>query len=135
MPIVDIQIVESAESDVSPAFTQHIADELGSIFNSGPQQTWVKLSLLPARCYAENCTDESHERGEVGVTVDKEFPAPVFVHVLKWKAGTPEQRQAEAQAISACVARACGRNVENVHVIFEPDAAGRIAFGGELVRR
>jgi hypothetical protein len=35
-----------------------------------------------------------------------------------------------AAAISASVAEATGRQRASIHVIFEPDATGRVFFGG-----
>ena len=40
----------------------------------------------------------------------------------------------EARALTEAVAGACGRSAEHVHLLYEPPAAGRIAFGGELRR-
>ena len=35
--------------------------------------------------------------------------------------------------MTAAVAGVIGRDPENVHVLFEDDAAGRLSFGGRLV--
>ena len=34
--------------------------------------------------------------------------------------------------LTQAIASACERPPENVHLIFEPDAAGHIAFGGQV---
>ena len=39
----------------------------------------------------------------------------------------------EAMAVAEAVGRVLARPRENVHVIYEPEATGRVAFGGTLV--
>jgi hypothetical protein len=56
----------------------------------------------------------------------------VFVTVLKAQRPTGSALEAEVRALREGVSRVCGRAVENVHVLYEPDAQGRIAFGGSL---
>jgi hypothetical protein len=58
---------------------------------------------------------------------------PVFVTVLKAKLPGAAALQAEAAQLTMAVARTCGRAAENVHVIYQPAGAGRVAFGGEIV--
>jgi len=41
--------------------------------------------------------------------------------------------RAEVEALTRAVAQVCGRDPEQVHVIYEPPALGRVAFGGRLV--
>jgi hypothetical protein len=36
--------------------------------------------------------------------------------------------------LARSVAEACGRPAENVHVLVLPEGAGRVAFGGVMVR-
>jgi hypothetical protein len=59
---------------------------------------------------------------------------PVFIHVLKAAIPAESELQAEAAALAAAVARACKRHLENVHILYDPPAAGRIAFGGRLLK-
>jgi phenylpyruvate tautomerase PptA (4-oxalocrotonate tautomerase family) len=35
--------------------------------------------------------------------------------------------------LTAAIAKVCERPPENVHLVYEPPARGRIAFGGKLV--
>ena len=115
MPIIDIEIVESA---IDARTTQALADGIGKAFGSAPGKIWVRARVLPAEHYAEN---------------DTRAPAPVFVTVT---AGAPpegaELRERIGQIVDV-VARVTGRPRENVHVEFQPAARGRIAFGGRLV--
>jgi phenylpyruvate tautomerase PptA (4-oxalocrotonate tautomerase family) len=100
-----------------------IADAAAAAFRTPPGQTWVRLHGLPQDQYAENGSEPD--------------PAlqPVFIHVLKAAVPAEPELQAEVAALTAAVARACNRRVENVHVLYDPPAAGRIAFGGRLLKR
>ncbi len=42
--------------------------------------------------------------------------------------------EAKVARLTEATAEACDRPAENVHVIVEPAAVGRIAFGGRVVR-
>jgi hypothetical protein len=79
----------------------------------------VKLKTLDPRSFAENEDDQN------------EPVYPVFVTVLKsnLEAGT---LATEANQLAEAVASICNRPIENVHILFEPEAQGRIAFGGKL---
>ena len=59
---------------------------------------------------------------------------PVIVEILKSQLGTEQDRATEAAAVCALVAEVLDRRPENVHVIYQPEARGRVAFGGKLVR-
>ena len=97
---------------------QRIADACGAVLDSRPQGIWVKIRMIPEEHYAEN-----------GGATDGVLP--VLVSVLQ--AEVPDQSRLEKQAsdLAGAVASACKRPVENVHIIFEPPDAGRIAFGGK----
>lgn len=118
MPIVDVEIVDS-ESLASDLATR-LADVAGRVFGSPPASTWVRVRLLPRHLYAENGT---------------ETPAgwrSVFVTVLKARRPTGVALEAEVRALTEGIAGVCGRSPESVHILYEPDAQGRIAFGGSL---
>jgi len=119
MPIVDIEII-LRENEIIPAhLTSNLADELGRIFNSPPNSTWVKVRNLSKNQYAEN-DDASKE------------VFPVFVKIVKSKIIKTEI-QKEAELIAVAVGNICERPVENVHIIYEPVGSGRVAFGGNLI--
>jgi hypothetical protein len=80
----------------------------------------VKLHGLPANLYAEN--------GEEQTSI-----YPVFVKIIKSTLPNITKLQDEANRISIAVANIVERPAENVHVIFEPDGTGRVAFGGKLL--
>lgn len=122
MPILDIEIVlrpgETLTSDLAAALAQAAA----GAFGASPGRTWVKLRSLPADHYAE-------DRGG-----PPEGVAPVFVKVLKAELPPATELRTEAARLTQAIARACNRPAENVHVLYEPGAQGRLAFGGELLR-
>jgi enamine deaminase RidA (YjgF/YER057c/UK114 family) len=112
MPILEIAVVGAARADA-----QTLADRTGRVLGSEPGRTWVRLSIIDEANYAENLTSG-------GVL-------PVFVRVLL--RDPPDDRAEVARALAVEIAQALARPLANVHVVFEPAAAGRIAFGGELV--
>ncbi len=117
MPIVDIEIVGVKGAD--PGLAQRLADALGDALGSRPRGTWVRVRHLDANAYAENAG------AEPGV-------APIFAHVLQAEVPEESRLQTLARRICATIANVCERPSEQVHVVFEPAATGRIAFGGEL---
>ena len=127
MPIVTIETLsDSLYSDddamPTPAQLQSLADALGELFGSQPSGTWVKARQQQRAYYAENMIEFSQEI------------RPVIVEVLKTELDAGKNLAIEAAAICAVVAQIMGRRPENVHVIYEPAARGRVAFGGQLVR-
>ena len=118
MPILDVEIVTS--ESLGGGLAARIADMAAQVFGGPPASTWVRVRSLPQEHYAENGT-----------------PSPegwhsVFVTVLKAQRPAGLALEAEVRALTEGVARVCGRPVENVHILYEPDAQGRIAFGGSL---
>ena len=124
MPIVTIQIVIS-ESDnrYSTKHIERISDLLGTLFNSDPGGTWIKLEYLDSHLYAEN---EMHPNSNI---------QPTFVEVLKRSLPDQDSLAAEAKQIAAKIAHVLSRPVESVHIIYLPPAGGRIAFGGNLLAK
>ncbi len=112
MPILDLQLV----GDVPDGVAQRVADAAAHVLNMPPQRVWVRVTALLQ--YAENGGRDESLR-------------PVFVKVLKRDA--PEDALGEARELTIAIAEACGWPAENVHVIYEPPAAGRAAFGGDLL--
>ena len=120
MPIVDIEIVIRANEAIPEGMVSELADELGEILHSSRGKTWVKVHLLAADQYAEN-------GGRPGGVF------PVFVMVMKSELPSFEEMQNEVARITGVVAQICGRPSENVHVIYQPEGKGRVAFGGKIV--
>jgi phenylpyruvate tautomerase PptA (4-oxalocrotonate tautomerase family) len=122
MPILDVEIVLSDGHAVPDNLAAQIADAAGKLFGSPPGTTWVRLRPLPRSCYAENDAP------------DPEGWNAVFVTVLKARLPATGELEPEIRSLTEIVADLCGRKPENVHVLYLPDAAGRIAFGGRLRR-
>lgn len=118
MPIVDVELV--GEADVSAEATQRLADALGTALSSRSGGTWVRVRVLSPACYAEND----------GAPDDV---LPVFVTVLERKRPSGPALADRVAAVTRAVADATGRHPEHVHVLYDADAAGRLAFGGRLV--
>ena len=121
MPIIDIEIVGSLSAKSSPGLASRLADGIGDALSSRPQGTWVKLHRISESDYAEN----QCEAGE-GVL-------PVFVSILQRAVPTGEVLVEQTKQVVESVATICDRSVENVHVVYQASAVGRVAFGGILV--
>ena len=122
MPIITIKLFVANPQDFGPAFDlQAVADELGVLFGSGPGQTWLRLECQPRQHYAENGT------------LPEAISFPTFVEVLKARLPAPEVLAVEADQIATIVSRLVGCPKENTHVLYLPEAVGRIAFNGRLL--
>ena len=120
MPIVDVEIVLNDGQSLRASLAAELAEVIGSVFETPKGRTWVRLRSLPRSDYSEN-----------GGTPD--YAQPVFVTILKSQRPQGETLQREVRLLSNAIAAIVDRNADNVHVLYEPDARGRIAFGGELV--
>ena len=121
MPIVDVELVCVSEQEAPPISAAALASALGSVFGSSPGRTWVRVRFLPSSAYAENECELSAEQ------------LPAFVTVLHahWPVGEALARQ--VQQVTQAVAGCLSLPPERVHVQYAPEAAGRQAFGGNLV--
>lgn len=121
MPILDVELVNSPDDAHLENLAQRIAESAAAVLHSPPGETWVKVSVIPLEMYAENAGGPP------------EGVVPVFVRVMKREVEHGERLQAEVKALTAAIAEACARPVENVHLVYAPDAKGRVSFGGHLV--
>lgn len=127
MPIVTIETLSDSPHSISDAMPtpeqlQSLADALGELFGSQPSGTWVRARQQQRAYYAENLVQPGPE------------VRPVIVEILKSEMETEENLAIEAAAVCALVAQILGRPTECVHLVYEPAARGRVAFGGKLVR-
>lgn len=120
MPILRVEIVTRPGQAIRPGIAQELADRTAGIFDSEPGGTWVSVHVLDRDFYAEN----NSAAADI---------FPVFVSVLKAKLPSPETLQMEITRLAEAVAHICDRPKENVHILYQPEGAGRIAFGGRLV--
>ncbi len=119
MPIVDIELVAGSQR-LRAETTQGLAKAVGQALGAD-DRTWVRVRYLPADQYAES----SGQAFEV---------FPVFVSVLRRCAPINDDLEWEVEAITAAIGRVLEHPPENVHVLYEPNAKDRLAFGGKLVR-
>ena len=121
MPILDVEIVLEPGESLHPELAGELADSAGEVLGAAPGTAWVKLRAIPAEHYAENQTGRPND------------VYPVFVSVLKAKLPPIDERQREVTRLTEAIARTCRRPPESVHILYLPEGAGRMAFGGTLV--
>ena len=138
MPILDIEIVAADSTDPSigspvpatkvqagkslPAvLAQSLANEAAQVFEAPPGTVWVKVRVIPSDHYAENGGKP-------------EGVHPVFVTVLKSRVPEGSALENEIAGLTQAIANVLSRPVENIHIIYQPDGAGRVAFSGKLVK-
>ena len=122
MPQLDIDIVFRPNESLKGDTVQKLADAAGKIFDTPPGKTWVKINPVPRNFWAENLT-----------TLDSHL-GPVMVSVLKRTIPPPDQIEAEVLELTKVFAGILDRSDENVHIKYEADSIGRVAFGGKLVK-
>ena len=121
MPILDIEIVRRPGETLDHKLVVELANRAGEIFGSPSGSTWVKLRSLGQENYAESGSNS---------TVDC---FPVFVSVLIARLPSPDKMQIEVAKLTAAIAKVCARPEENVHIIYLPEGAGRVSFGGKII--
>ena len=122
MPIIRLEMVLAADEAPPAGDTlQALADRFGDCLGSGPGETWVSLVIIGRDRYREN-----------GGALPADI-RPCFAHVLRYRQPGADRLAADAAALAEIMAAGLGRSPENMHIIFEPDGAGRVAFGGRLV--
>jgi hypothetical protein len=121
MPIVEVEIVLRAGEVLRTGLAAELADRAAAVFDAPTGTTWAKLRSLPAEQYAENDFSRPTE------------VYPVFVTVLKARLPNPAGLQREAAQLAEAFAQPCDRSIENVHIVYLPAGAGRVAFGGRLL--
>jgi len=119
MPILEVEIVGRDEGVTRPGFTQDLADAAAKVLITKPGSTWVKVRFIERELYAEN-----------GGT--PEDIKPVFVSVLLGRCQEQKEQARLAKDLATTISKVTDRPAENIHILFEPEGVGRIAFGGNL---
>lgn len=115
MPLLEVEIIgQHAGDPPTEKLAERIAERVSQLLGVPAGQLRVKLRKVPATHYAENGPP---------ITV-----LPVFVRVLV-RTRDPAVWPKRAETIRAAVSEATVRSASAVHVIFEPDATGRVFFG------
>jgi phenylpyruvate tautomerase PptA (4-oxalocrotonate tautomerase family) len=116
MPILDVEVIGHQQGDPpTEKLADRIAQSVGAALGVPAGQLWVKLQRFSASHYAENGPPTGM--------------LPVFVTVLV-RTREPSVWPARAALIADAVAEATTRPRSAIHVIFDPDATGRVFFGG-----
>jgi phenylpyruvate tautomerase PptA (4-oxalocrotonate tautomerase family) len=114
--MIEIELVGGPEAVVGLATP--LADAVGSVLDARVGGTWVRLRHLPPEQYGESGGVPGGLR-------------PVLVRLVL--SHHPSEVAPVLRGVAEAVAGVTGRPVENVHVVLEPEGAGRVAFGGRLV--
>ncbi len=122
MPILEVELTGGVAAPARAGLARRIADAAGALFESAPGGTWVRVRDVPPADYAENATD--------AVAAGTQ---PVFVRVLRRALPDSPALAREIESLAEAVAKETGRPRDQVHVIYEPPGAGRVAFGGRLI--
>ncbi len=121
MPILNVEVVGEVSEQIRSDLARQLADRAGVVLGSRPQGTWVRLHFLPDSAYSENQS----------ATLLPQMP--VFVSLTFAEVPGKEELKLQLGALATEVASLVERPRANVHIIVEPPARGRIAFGGELL--
>jgi phenylpyruvate tautomerase PptA (4-oxalocrotonate tautomerase family) len=122
MPIIDIEIVIASGESPEINLAAKLADRIGEVLGLPTGSIWVKLSIISSSNYAENGAEVAPDA------------YPIFVTILKRQLPHPEIIHGEVTRLTNAIAEVCHRQPENVHIIYEPDGKGRVAFGGKIVQ-
>jgi phenylpyruvate tautomerase PptA (4-oxalocrotonate tautomerase family) len=120
MPIVDIQVVASAATDIPGGAAKTLVEAVATVLQAAPGKVWLRLGRLDAGSYAENGEEQQ--------------VLPVFVKVLHADLPTQSVLVTQASALAHAVAACFHRSPEHVHIEYAPPGRGRVAFGGELLQ-
>jgi phenylpyruvate tautomerase PptA (4-oxalocrotonate tautomerase family) len=121
MPIFDIEIVARHGEAFGPTLANDLSDALGAVLDAAPGKVWVRLRTLGPEGYAENRCGEDR-------------PFPVFVTLTASAPPQGEHLDHVVQQVTEAVAHLTARPPENVHMLVQPGALGRIAFGGKVMK-
>ncbi len=121
MPLIEVEIVLRLDEMLATDQASRLADATAEVLREPAGRTWVRVRSLSTDAYAEDSGGPP------------EGVYPVFVTVVKARLPLEGNLQTEVASLTQAIADVCDRPPENVHVIYEPKAAGRVAFGGRLV--
>jgi phenylpyruvate tautomerase PptA (4-oxalocrotonate tautomerase family) len=120
MPILEIEMVGRPRNALW--LSRELATAAAAILSPDrPQATWVRLRWM-----------ESHQYGEGGRSA-LETPSPVFVRLLVASWPSEPERASLSARLADTIGDLCARSPSLVHILWEPPAAGRVAFGGQLL--
>jgi phenylpyruvate tautomerase PptA (4-oxalocrotonate tautomerase family) len=122
VPILEFELVASEASPSLPAgLAQSLADAAAQVFGASQGTVWVKIRVILSAQYAE---DHGKPEGMF----------PVFVTVLRSRVPEGSALEDEILRLTQATETILNRPEANVHIFYQTDGAGRVAFGGKLVR-
>ena len=121
MPMLDVKLMGPVAEADRRDLARRIADAAAVVFGSPTGETWVTLHLVASEMYSENGGGPP-----IGAK-------PVIVSVVQARPPTGRALVDQVAQLTRAIAQACGRPPENVHLVYQPKAKGRVAFGGRLV--
>lgn len=119
MPILLIEMVGELSAPRED-FAKELANACSPAFPPEHGEVWVQLRFVPRQNWAISGRESTET-------------SPVFVHVLREVNPKGEALNQEVRGLTSAVARLTGRSLEDVHILYEPSAQGRMAFGGRLL--
>lgn len=125
MPMLEIEVVGKVGEEIRQGLAERLASRIRQKLDSSPGATWVRLHYLPEEQYSENICTPHHGRPS---------DLPVFVSLLMAKLPNDARVEQIVTALTEAVATSVERPPENIHVVLQPDAVGRVAFGGSVLR-
>ncbi len=129
MPVLEVELIGEVASETRRGLAARIAESVAAVLKAEPQSVWVRLRFTPSTDYAEN----SVPAPGVSVAQDALSAQPIFVKVVQRAWPSKDAMKREARGLAAAIGDACHRQTEDVHIIYEPPGAGRVAFGGSMV--
>lgn len=118
MPVVRIEYVRDDDGSATrETLAQELADAIGRVLGAADGTVWLRLRALERSGYAEN--------GGGGTAF-----SPVFVDILLRDFEREPETDARAAVLAREIGGLLGRPAENVHLLYDSPAWGRIAFGG-----
>lgn len=118
MPILNVSWI--GDQPVPSHLAQRLADAAGGVLQTPPGRTWVMIRAVPSNFYAENhCPDVGAE-------------GMLWISILLSEPPEGKALQPLVETLTAALAEASGVPSTRVHLLFEPAARARIAFGGTV---
>jgi phenylpyruvate tautomerase PptA (4-oxalocrotonate tautomerase family) len=112
MPIIRVTVI--GDHALGQNAAKRLAEGAGRILHSAPGSVWVRIEQVLEDHYAENAP---------------EWPRPLFLHLLL-REGMVSIQPGQVEALCDLAHTIFHVPAQQIHLIVEPPAAGRMYFGG-----